>query len=187
MNRDRVRKTDGFTLAETLAAVLIMSFAGLMIVTGIVAFTRSWWKITDKANAQVYVSTLAIRMQDELEFASEVGVKKDGSVVWFADDQTGYTSMFVPGTGTSSLFGIRRSDDSAELASASVEAFVPEAMGGGRMYVTYDSLTYNQNTHVFEIKNLKAVEAVDSENKVLYQVDSIKIKNLNDAVAVAEK
>lgn len=186
MNRDRVRKTDGFTLAETLAAVLIMSFAGLMIVTGIVAFTRSWWKITDKANAQVYVSTLAIRMQDELEFASEVGVK-GGSVVWFADDQTGYTSMFVPGTGTSSSFGIRRSDDSAGLASASVEAFVPEAMGGGRMYVTYDSLTYDQNTYVFEIKNLKAVEAVDSENKVLYQVDSVKIKNLNDAVAVAGK
>lgn len=184
MNRDRVRKTDGFTLAETLAAVLIMSFAGLMIVTGIVAFTRSWWKITDKANAQVYVSTLAIRMQDELEFASEVGVKGE-SVVWFADDQTGYTSMFEPGRGTASSFGIKRSDDSAGLASASVEAFVPEAMGGGRMYVTYDSLTYGKNTHVFEIKNLKAVEAVDSENKVLYQVDSVKIKNLNDAVAVA--
>lgn len=184
MNRDRVRKTDGFTLSETLAAVLIMSFAGLMIVTGIVAFTRSWWKITDKANAQVYVSTLAIRMQDELEFASEVAVDTKMNVHWFADDQTGYTSMFEPGTGTSSFFGIKRSDDSAGLASASVEALVPEAMGGGRMYVTYDSLTYDQNTHVFEIKNLKAV---GSENKVLYQVDSVKIKNLNDAVAVAEK
>ncbi|WP_108775551.1 PulJ/GspJ family protein [Lactimicrobium massiliense] len=180
MIRSKTGKTEGFTLGETLAAVLIMSLAGLMIIGGLVAFMRSWQKITDKANAEIYVSTLEIRMQDELEFAEQVDTDSSGNVKWFVDENSGYASRFVPGTSDSLPFGIQRSEDAKDLNNAVKETFIPEAMGNGRMYVTYDSLTYDQKTHIFTIKNLKAE---NTAGQILYQVDSVKIRNLNDAGA----
>lgn len=177
MREERRNHNQGMSLAETLAAILIMSLAGLMITSSVVAYIRSWNRLTNKANAEMLVSTLQIRMQDELQFATSVHVDSDGNVNWFAADSTGEAEAFVPGD-KDSAFGIRRSKNPGALETADKEDFISDAMADNGMYGTYDSLTYDGTTHLFTITGLSAR---DASGDVLYQIDSIKIKNLNDA------
>ncbi|MEE8807208.1 MAG: type II secretion system protein [Lactimicrobium sp.] len=179
-------KKRGFTLSETLAAILIMGLVGLIVVGGFSAYVRSWRSITRKANAELFMSTLEVKMQEELEYASSVAV--DGNnidengkeVVWFTDDGTGYATIFVNGT-KDQAFGIKTSANPDSLANVTAEDLVSDGTSDG-MYATYDSLTYDETTHVFTISKLSIYNAEGT--RVLYQLGTLKIRNMNDAPVV---
>ncbi|MDD6674405.1 MAG: type II secretion system protein [Lactimicrobium massiliense] len=173
-------KKQGFTLSETMAAILIMGLVGLIIVGGFSAYVRSWRNITRKANAELFMSTLEVKMQEELEYATSVAADKDGNVQWFTDDGTGYATMFVNGT-VDQAFGIRTSANPDSLDRAEAEDLVSDGTSDG-MYATYADLTYDEKTHVFTINELTIKRK--SDNRTLYQLGTLKIRNVNNAPTV---
>lgn len=175
-------KNRGFTLSETMATISIMGLVGLIIVGGFSAYIRSWRGITRQANAEIFVSTLEVKIQEELEYATAVEVDDRGNVQSFIDDGTGYTTMFVKGSADANVvpFGIHSSANPANLSSAETEALVSDSTAND-MYGTYDAITYDETTHVFTITELSACR---SDGRVLYQIGTIKIRNVNNAPAV---
>ncbi len=173
-------KNRGFTLSETMAAILIMGLAGLIIVGGFSAYIRSWRSITRKANAELFISTLEVRMQEELEYATEVALNDGKEVAWFADDGTGYATMFVK-DGNGRLLGISTSANPDNLASVPASALVSDGTSDG-MYATYENITYDETSHVFTINELTIKR--ESDNRTLYQLGAVKIQNVNDAPVV---
>lgn len=176
-------KTRGFTLSETMAAILIMGLVGLIVVGGFSAYIRSWRNITRKANAELFISTLEVKMQEELEYASEVAVGDNNEVAWFADDGTGYPTMFVKDEN-GRLFGISTSANPDNLASMPASELVSDGTSDG-MYATYADLTYDETTHAFTINELTIKR--ESDNRTLYQLGTLKIRNVNDAPVVNSK
>ena len=75
MNRIRVKLnkfSSGFSLAETLVALLIVLMVSSILVAGLPAAFQAYSKVVDGANAQVLLSTGATRIRDELGFATDV-------------------------------------------------------------------------------------------------------------------
>ena len=64
----------GFTLGETMVAILILLLATGVIAGAIPAASRAYIKAVDAANAQVLLSTAVTVLRDELSTASDISV-----------------------------------------------------------------------------------------------------------------
>lgn len=72
-NRKKKRRTSGFTLAETLMVVLIVSILSAAVAGGTIVVRNAYVKITLKANAQTVLSTTVTALESEFLYASDVG------------------------------------------------------------------------------------------------------------------
>ena len=98
MGRSRNQKTAGFTLAETLVAVLIISLVTVIVAGGITVLRDTYQKITLKANAETAVSTTLTAVGDTLRFARPVsggGGMQGGENPFFQDSASGMKARFV--------------------------------------------------------------------------------------------
>ena len=75
----KLKRESGFTLAETLMAVLILLMVSAVVATGIPAAANAYNKAVDAANAHVLLSTMVTALRDELGMAKEVEV--DGTTM----------------------------------------------------------------------------------------------------------
>ncbi len=71
----RLKNDKGFTLAETLIAVLILLMVSAVVALGIPAASNAYAKAVDGANAQVLLSTSITALRNQLEFAKDISVK----------------------------------------------------------------------------------------------------------------
>lgn len=69
-----MRDRRGFTLAETLLAVLILLLVSVIVATGIPAAKNAYYKVVLGANAQSLLSTTATALRNELGTAWDVEV-----------------------------------------------------------------------------------------------------------------
>lgn len=181
MNR-KLRRNRGFALSEPLAAVLSIALIGVIIIGGFSAYIRTWNAITRTSDGEIFTSTLEMKIQNELEYASSVAVDQDGNVLWFISDKTGYATMFTSGSRDQAM-GIKSSANPDKLTDADAEDLVDSSTSKG-MYGSYESLTYDAQTHVFTITKLSAMRS--SDGRVLYQLGSVRIRNVNAAPAELE-
>lgn len=77
MIRVKLRSCRGMTLAEVLAALLIMSLMAACVTTGISSSLRVYRESVMLSDAQTLSSTLAIALMDELRYAQEPSVEGD--------------------------------------------------------------------------------------------------------------
>ena len=91
--KKKLRGNGGFTLAETLLAVLILLLVSSIVATGMPAAKNAYEKIIVAANAQVLLSTGATALRDELGTAWEVKVDgEDDTIVTYNSSDTGAKS-----------------------------------------------------------------------------------------------
>lgn len=95
--RKKLKNNTGFTLAETLLAVLILLLVSTIVATGIPAAKNAYEKIIVAANAQVLLSTGATALRDELGTAWDVAIEDDsskttGAFVTYKSSDTGAKS-----------------------------------------------------------------------------------------------
>ena len=77
--RNRCGSHSGFTLAETLIAILILLMVSSVVAAGIPAASNAYYKVVDGANAQVLLSTAATALRDELATARDLEVGNGSS------------------------------------------------------------------------------------------------------------
>lgn len=81
----RLKSQAGFTLAETLLAVLILLLVSGIVATGVPVAKNVYEKTIVAANAHVLLSTTVSALKDELGTAWDVDVKP-GSITYFSAD-----------------------------------------------------------------------------------------------------
>ena len=87
MKFKKLKNNKGFTLAEVLAALLILLLMTAIVAAGIPVAARVYTKAVDAANAQVLLSTTVTELRYMLSKASEITV--EGNVIKFSDDTYG--------------------------------------------------------------------------------------------------
>lgn len=95
MLRNKFQSHKGMSLAETLAAVLIMSLVTLGIAAGATAGTRVYHQITQKAEAQTLLATNVSALNEYLERGDDITPVSGNEI------QTNASSDADPTTGSS--------------------------------------------------------------------------------------
>lgn len=86
-NRPQRRKRAGFSLAETLVALLIILLVSSIVAAGMPAAQKALLNVKESANAQVFLSTTLSELRNKLSTASEIKVV--GNRVSYVDPVTG--------------------------------------------------------------------------------------------------
>ena len=84
------RKRSGFTLAETLVAILILLMVSAIVAGAIPTAANVYTKTVDAANAQVLLSTVITVLRDELGTAVSVTVPGGGTAIDYVNGNDGY-------------------------------------------------------------------------------------------------
>ena len=167
----KINRSDGFTLAETLAAVLIMLLASAVMAAGIPAAVNAYNKAVDAANAQVLLSTTVSALRDELSTAWDVEVSADNKTVTYKSSDTGLKSKIFlnPASDNIEIQEFENWDssflDPADPGSPAVtkpssrplvsEAIRGRVRGSTNMIVTYSHV--DKNSNIIAISGLTVV------------------------------
>ena len=77
MSNIQKQSTAGFSLIETLVALLIVLMVSMTVAAGIPAAQEAYFNVMKAANAQLLLSTTLTELRDELSIARDVKVEKN--------------------------------------------------------------------------------------------------------------
>lgn len=92
----KLKRSAGLSLAETLLTVLILLLVSGVVATGMPAAVKAYRNAIDAANAQVVLSATVNALRSELSTARDV--KVDGTTITYTDADTGSRSRIYIGT-----------------------------------------------------------------------------------------
>lgn len=94
----------GFTLAETLIAILILLMVSAIVAGAIPTASSVFAKTVDAANAQLLLSTTMTKLRDELSTAvGDVNISDGGKTITY-QNSNGYCKIHIPeATATSGI------------------------------------------------------------------------------------
>ena len=164
--KTKIRGVKGFSLAETLMAVLILLMVTSVVAGGIPAAAGSMYKIIDGSNAQVLLSTTLIKLRDELSMAR----LSDGDVINASGSKISYTqSNGMKAEITSTPEGLMM-----KVGSGTEYPFVSNAAANKNLHVECE-FAYEQDNGIVVVKNFK-VKKGDKEIATIGGDGTKKIK-----------
>lgn len=185
----------GFSLAETLIAMLIMSFVGIIVTVGMMTALSVYGRITDQANAELLLSTTLIEMRDELDRAEEVKVitnAEDGCIVYYRfsdgnwrklsnkeNDHKGIYLSYLSGYNTQNPQGLSPAKDTEGNVIAP-QLLVSSAAASKKLYAQFGGIDYSNG--FFTVTDLKVYDSktkVGGQDKELSSLDSYRIRSLS--------
>ena len=182
--RHKLRARGGFTLAETLLAVLIMLLVSVIVATGMPAVTNAYNKVVLGANAKVMLSTAITALHDEIGTAWQVeNVTGDTTKITYFNASTGAKSELSLDAADHNAIQIK---DYVSLSSDLIhddtkykpgEAYHLLADTSSGMYVTYTSIAYDDSTGIVTIGGLKVCKKSDDSKIVEYVGENGAVKN----------
>ncbi len=87
----------GFSLAETLIAILILLMVSAIVAGAIPTASNVYTRTVDVANAQVLMSTTLTLLRDELSTATDIS--NDGTVITYRNSANGYCQLDIKESG----------------------------------------------------------------------------------------
>ena len=91
--KKRLKNQAGFSLAETLLAVLIMLLVSVIVANGIPVARNVYNNVIVGANAQVLLSTTVTALRNELGTAKDIDIKTDNSIVYYKAGIGAYSKL----------------------------------------------------------------------------------------------
>ena len=151
MTRHKLRDIRGFTLAETLMAVLILLLVSVIVATGMPAATNAYNKVILGANAKVMLSTAITALHDEIGTAWSVEkVPGDNTKIRYFNAGTGAKSELSLDGGKAiqvqDYIPLNNEDKDELIHSGTATTVEPHHLvpdDSSMMYVTYESIGYN--------------------------------------------
>lgn len=157
----KLKKRVGFTLAETLIAVLIILMVSSLLGAGIPAAVQAYQKVVDAANAQLLLSTTITRLNEELGTA--LWYKPDGGYLYYSNgnyisriatsstDTSGIMIQHMVKDETGALKVLKDKDNNDVPA----HPLVTNEAATKNLHAEYDQLTYEETDGVFIVQGLK--------------------------------
>ena len=164
----------GFTLAETIMAMLIMAILGLIVTGAISTALNTYQKIVEKSNAELLLSTTISELRSELDRAEQMTLT--GNVLdKYRSSTSAWRTLSANRTNQKGIqvTEFRGYDPTGPKAGADThpaQQLVSEAAATSKLYATFDSITYDTGKGVFTITGLKVYRKGD--NKVMAEVAS---------------
>lgn len=160
----KIKNKNGFSLTETLTTLIIMSFVGIMITSGMATAMRVYKQVTEYSRAQMLFSTAYTLITDDLIYADPISViPKNTESKAISFDNMNNVSETLKSTDT---IGITRSFKSNE------EFPIVTYENNENFHTEWDSISFNGE--YFIIKNFSVI----NNNDALVKLDEIKIKPL---------
>ncbi|MCR5041024.1 MAG: prepilin-type N-terminal cleavage/methylation domain-containing protein [Clostridia bacterium] len=176
--KSRIRNRSGFTLTETLMAVLILMLVGTIVAAGVPMATRTYTKIVDSANAQALLSTTMTCLRDELGTAS--GISFNGTDISYTNASGSATKIYLKGdagaNGDTPGIYIQEYADIAPDEPQYTRLLVSDAASNRNLHATFESPSYNAGDGVITLTNL----AVKKGDDTLAKIETFKIRVLTD-------
>ena len=191
----RFLNKSGFTLAETLMAILILLLVSSVIAAGIPAAVSAYTKAVDAASAQTLLSTTVNALRNELSAAWSVEPKNN--TLYYYKTSTGAKTKLYKGTeGSTNTPTILVQDYVSYDNSATTQQragenrtlhkLVPDKKTTGdsdskKMGITYDSVSFASDGEDGEDKSLLVFTNVQVKkgDTVLAQIENLSIRLLN--------
>lgn len=187
----KMKSQAGFSLAETLVAILILLLVSVIVANGVPVAQNAYEKVVVGANAKVLLSTTISALRDQLATARDVSVSTSNEVTYF-DADNGATSKIYRDTNTLKQIMIQEYIDLSPVPDAagkySVLQTVPSralvAMvktNAGSLYATYDSVVMGSSTSstteqdTITFNKLAVYKGTDTTN-ALASVDEFTIR-----------
>jgi len=185
--KKRLRSKSGFTLAETLLAVLILLLVSVIVANGIPVARNVYNNVIVGANAQMLLSTAVTALRNELGTAKEVN--PNGTyVTYFNSERQAYSMISLNGTPATIQLDpyIIKPDggDPTPIAGSKQRALVSDAASNKDLdlYITYkdvvrkkDTLTDKYVDDIIIFENLEVKNSKDS-NSVITSIKELKIR-----------
>lgn len=175
----RSRERAGFTMAETLIAVLILLLVSLIVASGVPLAVKAYHNILSVANAETLLSTAVIRLRDELGEATDITVGLDHETITFTDANGIRTTLYPGGEGEGVV--LQYHIDEAPVYTI---ALVSEGSSDQNLYLDYGGTSANAVSYsngMIVIRNL----SVKSGTRVLASLSELKIRVLADVITQA--
>ena len=99
----KLKKSTGFTLAETLITVLILLMVSAVVAGGVPAAANAYQKAVDAANAHVLLSTTVNALRSELSTAWGVSENDSNSELIYYSARTGARTKIYNGNDTKTI------------------------------------------------------------------------------------
>lgn len=155
--RQKKRDAKGFTLAETLMAVLILLMVSGIVAAGIPVAKNAYQKVILSANAQTMLSTAVNALRDEIGTAWDVrvddvvGKTAAGTFITYNSANTGARSKLFKDDANDGIIMLNENAALAALGVADQAAARPlvqdsATMGRQFLLVSYDSVSMTVET-----------------------------------------
>jgi len=139
----KLKSRSGFTLAETLLAILILLLVSSIVAQGIPVARNVYNRVVLGANAQVLLSTTVTALRDELGTAWDVTAGTDNkSLTYFSADIGSRSKLWVDATTNTIQIQEYVATDGLNTETASVgsaHALVSEKAATRELRVTYST------------------------------------------------
>ena len=144
-NMKKLKNQSGFSLAETLLAVLILLLVSMLMANGIPVVRTVYKNVTVGANARVLLSTTISALRNELGTAKDIVVDSSGmSVSYYSVDTHATSTIYLNGEpGKKPTIMIREyTDDGVYSGTTDTRRnLVSHSAANKDLYVTYTGIT----------------------------------------------
>ena len=200
--KKKLNSAAGFTLAETLLAVLIMLMVSGIVAGGIPAAKNAYEKVVRASNAEILLSTTVTTLRNELGTARNVVLGEEGSsgggesggegsgggesgttgaetVITYYNETIGASSkIYLAGEGDTEPSGVimyqRYAESDLSAGSTPIRLISKEASTGD-LYVTYESVSYDKDSGVIMFHNLSVNRESGDTGLTVLETLSIRV------------
>ena len=181
--RRKLHTENGFTLAETLLAVLILLMVSTIVATGIPVARNAYEKVVLASNAEVLLSTTISTLRNELGTATDVDIPggtavnnvKSGKAITYYNSARGSSSrIYMINDGTDIQFQRYYSAEGL-LPNGATDSgnLISDKTATNNLHVTFDTVAFDQDTGIITFSNLAAVK---SDKSVLASRKTLSIR-----------
>ena len=177
-----VKKTNnmwGFSLAESLVAIIILLLVSSIVAAGIPAAVAAYDKAVTGANAQALLSTAVTALRDELGTARDIEVLENKRVQYYSADTMSVSEMYLSSDATRTGEIILKEyipyEISGETASisASERRLVTPSAATNHLYVTFESISRVPDKDIISITGLKVLQ--EGHNNPIVSLETLYI------------
>ena len=181
MNSSALQKLNreaGFTLAETLLAVLILLMVATITTAGIPAAKNAYENVVLGANARILLSTSLTALRDELGTARDASVT--GTTVSYYSAKTHANSQIYldsepPAIMVRDYMGLEDSVvNPAGGTAQTTRRLVSDKAATADLYVTYGAVSLNADGNMLTFSNVEVRRR--QENRVLASLEELDIR-----------
>lgn len=99
--RKKIKNRSGFTLAETLVAIIILLLVSSIVAEGVPVAQNAYDKVVVAANAKVMLSTAITALRNELATAQRITVKDNKTITYYSTDRGAMSKIYLYAKGSS--------------------------------------------------------------------------------------
>ena len=155
-HKDKKRYRRGFTLAETLMAVMILMLVASVVAAGIPSAANALGRVVDASNAQVLLSTTMGALRDELASADDIIVADGGSSVSYTDSM--HMASVISYSDDDGIRLQKWSGLDSEDGDPSVDRLLVSGEAAtSSLSAKYEKIEYDEDAGTVTVKNLQVV------------------------------